>query len=87
MVAMSGVMAKQAKWLEAIEKRISSTGAMLASIKGVKLLGLKPTLMASIQNLRLEELDISRGFRKLLVWNMAFGNHSNLHTLTVGHAC
>jgi hypothetical protein len=46
---------------------------MLASIKGVKLLGLKPSLMSSIQNLRLEELSISKGFRKLLVWNMAFG--------------
>ncbi|KAL3441173.1 P-loop containing nucleoside triphosphate hydrolase protein [Aspergillus insuetus] len=72
LVAMSGVMARQAKWLEAIERRISSTAAMLASIKGVKLLGLKPSLMSSIQNLRLEELSISKGFRKLLVWNMAF---------------
>ncbi|KAL2812693.1 P-loop containing nucleoside triphosphate hydrolase protein [Aspergillus granulosus] len=72
LVAMSGVMARQAKWLEAIERRISSTTAMLASIKGVKLLGLKPSLMSSIQSLRLEELSISKGFRKLLVWNMAF---------------
>ncbi|KIA75537.1 ABC multidrug transporter [Aspergillus ustus] len=72
LVAMSGVMARQAKWLEAIERRISSTAAMLASIKGVKLLGLKPSLMSSIQSLRLEELSISKGFRKLLVWNMAF---------------
>ncbi|KAL2826233.1 P-loop containing nucleoside triphosphate hydrolase protein [Aspergillus cavernicola] len=72
LVAMSGVMVRQAKWLEAIERRISSTAAMLASIKGVKLLGLKPSLMASIQNLRLDELNISKAFRKLLVWNMAF---------------
>ncbi|KAL2871704.1 P-loop containing nucleoside triphosphate hydrolase protein [Aspergillus lucknowensis] len=72
LVAMSGVMARQAKWLEAIERRISSTAAMLASIKGAKLLGLKPSLMSSIQKLRLEELTISKAFRKLLVWNMAF---------------
>ncbi|KAI9368784.1 P-loop containing nucleoside triphosphate hydrolase protein [Aspergillus egyptiacus] len=72
LVAMSGVMARQAKWLEAIERRISSTAAMLASIKGAKLLGLKPSLIASIQGLRLEELTISKAFRKLLVWNMAF---------------
>ncbi|EAA65334.1 hypothetical protein AN0015.2 [Aspergillus nidulans FGSC A4] len=72
LVAMSGVMARQAKWLEAIERRISSTAAMLASIKGAKLLGLKPSLMASIQDLRLQELTISKAFRKLLVWNMAF---------------
>jgi hypothetical protein len=70
---MSGVMARQAKWLEAIERRISATAAMLASVKGAKLLGLKPSLMALIQDLRLQELTISKAFRKLLVWNMAFG--------------
>ncbi|KAJ5135875.1 uncharacterized protein N7515_005153 [Penicillium bovifimosum] len=45
LVGMSFVVARQAKWLEAIERRISSTSGMLGSIKG---------------------------FRTLLVYNMAF---------------
>lgn len=48
---------------------------MLGSIKGIKILGLQPTMMTSIQNLRIDELVISKAFRKLLVWNMAFGKN------------
>lgn len=68
-------MPRQAKWLEAIERRISSTTSMLSSIKGVKMLGLTSTLMTFIHNLRIDELNISKKFRKLLVWNMTFGEH------------
>lgn len=48
---------------------------MLGSIKGIKILGLKPTMITSIQSLRIDELVISKAFRKLLVWNMAFGKN------------
>ncbi|OCL14026.1 putative multidrug resistance protein MDR [Glonium stellatum] len=71
-VAMNFVMSRQAMWLEAIERRISATSVMLASMKGIKMCGLKQTLFDSLQNLRIEELDISKKFRKLLIWNMAF---------------
>ncbi|PWY81946.1 P-loop containing nucleoside triphosphate hydrolase protein [Aspergillus heteromorphus CBS 117.55] len=70
-IAMTFVMAGQAKWLEAIERRISSTSSMLSSMKGIKMLGLQSALMTCVHNLRLDELSISRYFRKLLVWNMA----------------
>jgi ABC-type multidrug transport system fused ATPase/permease subunit len=73
LVGMSFVVAHQAKWLEAIERRISSTSGMLGSIKGVKMLGLQNSFMKFVHGLRLDELDISRKFRKLLVYNMAFG--------------
>lgn len=72
-VAMSFVMSRQAMWLEAIEKRISATTAMLDSMKGIKMCGLKQTLFENLQNLRVEELQISKKFRKLLIWNMALG--------------
>lgn len=72
-VGMSFVVAHQAKWLEGIEKRISSTSGMLGSIKGVKMLGLQNSFMKFVHGLRLSELDISRKFRTLLVYNMAFG--------------
>jgi len=66
------VMSRQAMWLEAIEKRITATTTMLSSMKGVKICGLTETLTKTIQDLRIEELNISKRFRKLLIWNMAF---------------
>ncbi|PYI12596.1 hypothetical protein BO78DRAFT_392440 [Aspergillus sclerotiicarbonarius CBS 121057] len=71
LIGMSFVMSRQAMWLQAIERRISSTSSMLASMKGIKMLGLQSALMTCVHNLRLDEMSISRNFRKLLVWNMA----------------
>lgn len=70
---MNFIVSRQAMWLEAIERRISATSAMLSSMKGVKMCGLKNTLMASMQKLRVDELCISKRFRKLIIWNMVFG--------------
>ncbi|KAI9928790.1 hypothetical protein MW887_002008 [Aspergillus wentii] len=72
MIGMVFVMNRQALWLQAIEKRISATTSMLGSLKGIKMLGLQSTLMKCVHGLRLSELDISRKFRRLLVWNMGF---------------
>ncbi|KAJ5151991.1 hypothetical protein N7492_010286 [Penicillium capsulatum] len=72
LVCMSFVVSRQARWLEAIERRISSTSGMLGSIKGVKMLGLQDSFMKFVHNLRIDELNISRKFRTLLVYNMAF---------------
>ncbi|KAL4874811.1 P-loop containing nucleoside triphosphate hydrolase protein [Aspergillus karnatakaensis] len=69
---MALVVARQALWLEAIERRISATSSMLGSMKGIKMLGLQTYLMKFVHNLRTDELSISKKFRKLLVWNMAF---------------
>lgn len=73
MVAMNFIMSRQAMWLEAIERRISATSTMLASMKGIKMSGLKDTLLATMQKLRVEELEISKRFRRLIIWNMVFG--------------
>lgn len=81
LISLVFVMSRQAMWLEAIERRISSTTSMLASMKGIKMLGLSDLLMTCIHNLRLDELRISRNFRKLLVWNMAFGMFDTLRLL------
>ncbi|KAJ6131239.1 hypothetical protein N7523_001699 [Penicillium sp. IBT 18751x] len=72
LVAMSFVVARQAEWLEAIERRISSTSGMLGSMKGVKMLGLQDSFMKFVHGLRIDELNISKKFRTLLVWNMGF---------------
>ncbi|PVH81871.1 hypothetical protein DL98DRAFT_457694 [Cadophora sp. DSE1049] len=72
LVATSLVMSRQAMWLEAIERRITATAEMLGSMKGVKMCGLTDVLSKSLQDLRLDELRISKRFRKLLIWNMGF---------------
>ncbi|KAL1591926.1 hypothetical protein SLS60_011518 [Paraconiothyrium brasiliense] len=71
LVATSMVMQKQALWLEGIERRIAATTAMLSSMRGVKMTGLTDVLREDLQRLRVEELTISRQFRKLLIWTMA----------------
>lgn len=70
--ATSLVVTRQAMWLEAIERRITATTAMLGSMKGVKMTGLTDVLREDLQQLRVRELEISKRFRKLLIWTMGF---------------
>ncbi|KAL1981958.1 hypothetical protein VTN96DRAFT_1970 [Rasamsonia emersonii] len=72
-IVLGFVVSRQSLWLEAIERRISSTTAMLGSMKGIKMTGLKDILLKSLHGLRIEELTISKRFRRILIWNMAFG--------------
>lgn len=72
-VALNFVVAKQTLWLEAIERRISATASMLGAMKGIKMTGLRNILFKSIHTLRIDELNISKGFRRLLIWNMGLG--------------
>ncbi|KAL5115336.1 hypothetical protein ACEQ8H_006781 [Pleosporales sp. CAS-2024a] len=55
---------------EAIERRIAATGAMLDSMKGVKMCGLTDILRDDLQRSRIHELETSKKFRKLLIWTM-----------------
>lgn len=70
-------MARQAQWLEAIERRIAVTSQMLGSMKGVKMCGLTDVLGNHIRAMRMEELRISGKFRRLLIWNMGLGEYLN----------
>jgi ATP-binding cassette subfamily C (CFTR/MRP) protein 1 len=63
-------MQRQALWLQAIERRIAATTAMLSAMKGVKMGGLTEVLRDDIHQLRVDELQISKKFRKLLIWTM-----------------
>jgi ATP-binding cassette subfamily C (CFTR/MRP) protein 1 len=72
-------MARQAIWLEAIERRISVTSQMLGSMKGVKMCGLSRVLETRIQAMREEEMHISGKFRRLLIWNMVLGKFLTLY--------
>ncbi|KAL8973607.1 MAG: hypothetical protein Q9197_002152 [Variospora fuerteventurae] len=69
---MNLVVQRQAMWLEAIERRISATATMLGSMKRVKMCGLTDTLFDNLHGLRIEELEISKKFRRLLIGSMFF---------------
>ena len=69
---MNLVVQRQGVWLEAIEKRISATTTILGSMKRIKMCGLADTIFDNVHNLRLTELRVSEGFRKLLIGSMFF---------------
>jgi hypothetical protein len=79
--ATSLVMQRQALWLEGIERRIAATNSMLNSMKGVKMGGLTEVLRDDLHKLRIDELNISKKFRKLLIWTMGFCKSSTVRRL------
>ncbi|RAQ73309.1 ABC transporter, partial [Aspergillus flavus] len=61
----NAVSARQKSWLQATEKRINFTTAILGSIKNIKFLGLTEIMGVMINGLRDEELSISKRFRRI----------------------
>ncbi|KAG5781567.1 hypothetical protein H9Q73_004760 [Fusarium xylarioides] len=64
----------QKRWVRGIQTRIDVTASMLGSMKEVKMLGLTDVLNNMVQNLRVNELDLSKKFRKLMCWRVFFQN-------------
>ncbi|KAL8732959.1 MAG: hypothetical protein Q9166_002357 [cf. Caloplaca sp. 2 TL-2023] len=71
-LVMNLVVKRQGLWLEAIERRISATATMLGSMKRIKMCGLTDTIFENIHDLRIQELKISKRFRRLLIGSMFF---------------
>ncbi|KAJ5806538.1 uncharacterized protein N7503_004140 [Penicillium pulvis] len=61
----NAVSTRQKDWLKATEKRINFTTSILGSIRNVKYLGLTETMSNMIDAMRMEELEVSKNFRKL----------------------
>ncbi|KAK6823240.1 hypothetical protein RU639_006093 [Aspergillus parasiticus] len=61
----NAVSARQKSWLQATEKRINFTTAILGSIQNIKFLGLTEIMGVMIHGLRDEELSISKRFRRI----------------------
>ncbi|KAL2134935.1 hypothetical protein VTI74DRAFT_10342 [Chaetomium olivicolor] len=57
---------RQMAWLAATESRVKSTMSMISGFKEVKMLGLSPDYMESLQKLRLNEVELGRRFRRIL---------------------
>ncbi|KAB8345849.1 hypothetical protein FH972_022904 [Carpinus fangiana] len=65
---------RQAVWLKATQERLRQTIPVLTSMKEVKFLGLGKQVASWIQTLRIEEVDISRWYRRILIFAIAFSN-------------
>ncbi|KAE8147983.1 multidrug resistance-associated protein [Aspergillus avenaceus] len=59
------VSVRQKTWLQATEKRINFTTGVLGSIRDVKFLALTETMKSMIETSRLDELKVSKIFRRI----------------------
>lgn len=64
---------KQRNWNIATQKRIAMTSSMLSSVKSLKMLGMIAYIETFIQNLRLQELEMSKKVRWMMVAYNASG--------------
>ncbi|KAK0615177.1 ABC transporter [Bombardia bombarda] len=62
----------QRHWIERIQERLRITTSMLGDMKAVKMLGLTKAMSTIVQDRRVEEINTSKSFRKLLVVNLLF---------------
>lgn len=65
---------EQRRWIEKVQERIRITTAMLGDMKAVKMLGLSDIMFTVIQKLRIDEINTSKGFRKLLIVRIVLSN-------------
>lgn len=61
----------QKQWIDRVQKRLSVVSGTLNDIKGVHMLGLTDRLFFLISELRKLEVETSKRFRKLLIWQIA----------------
>jgi len=60
----------QVAWIEKVQERLRITSTMIDDMKAVKMLGLSTVMSDMIQKLRQLEIQTSKIYRKLLVWNV-----------------
>ncbi|GAM37304.1 hypothetical protein TCE0_023r07121 [Talaromyces pinophilus] len=72
------VARRQKSWMEATQKRVNLTTELFGSIKAVKMLGFSKILSRVVQAMRVAELDLSKGYRKLSVTNTCLTNLPNI---------
>jgi dihydroorotate dehydrogenase len=57
-----------------MQARTKAISDVLSSIKGVKMMGLTSKISSEVQQLRQNELEISKSFRKVQIANIVMGN-------------
>ncbi|KAK3690284.1 ABC transporter [Podospora appendiculata] len=63
----SSFISMQRQWIEKVQERLRVTSAILGDMKAVKMLGLSRDILPVIQGLRVDEINTSRSYRKMLV--------------------
>lgn len=63
----------QAAWIGAAQLRVSATSNVLNKIKWIRMSGISDSVFDVIIDLRVDELEISRKFRLLMMWVLALG--------------
>lgn len=67
------VPARQARWMQAIQRRVGITTKVLTYIKGIKMSGLSAKVSENIQSFRDKEIQDQKSFRRLQVANIVVG--------------
>ncbi|TVY88460.1 ABC transporter [Lachnellula willkommii] len=63
---------RQREWIKGIQRRVGMTSSMLGSMKSVKMMGITDNLSESLQTQRIFELELSKKFRVMGLWSLAF---------------
>ncbi|RDA86714.1 hypothetical protein CP532_4180 [Ophiocordyceps camponoti-leonardi (nom. inval.)] len=66
--------ARQKIWMDAVEKRITMTASMLASMRSIKMMGLSPVLSKIVQDQRIHETRRMAAARWNIVWQNVVQN-------------
>lgn len=74
----------QRQWVEKVQERLRVTTAVLGDMKSVKLLGLPTVLSKIISAIRLDEIETSEGFRKIIVATILLCKTSSVHVFHQG---
>jgi hypothetical protein len=67
---------KQSIWVKAVQRRVATATAVLRSMRSVKMTGIANGMQEHLQNERLRELELARGFRWLIVGLNVVGRFS-----------
>ncbi|KAF7157159.1 hypothetical protein CNMCM6106_002241 [Aspergillus hiratsukae] len=67
----------QRRWIEKVQVRLHTTAALLQNMKTIKMLGLTGVVGQFVESLRRDEIETSKGFRKLIIWQIFLSNGPN----------
>lgn len=59
--------------MQKVQERLSAICGALADVKAIKLLGLSKTVIHNVAGLRDAEVNVSQGYRVLLMWSLFIG--------------
>jgi hypothetical protein len=78
-IPIGGILgARRAVWTAAIQKRVGITSNLLRSMKSIKLSGMVKISADLVQAERVNEVDIGKKFRWMIVWMNAIGKPSQI---------